>query len=46
MRRRARSEAHAALQLKPSAEAYLVLGRIDLAANHLDDARKEAAIAP
>jgi tetratricopeptide (TPR) repeat protein len=38
----ARTEAQAALQLKPSAEAYLVLGRTDLAAGHLDDARKEA----
>jgi tetratricopeptide (TPR) repeat protein/nucleotide-binding universal stress UspA family protein len=38
----ARKEAEAALKLKPSAEAYLVLGRLDLAANHMDDARKEA----
>ena len=38
----ARAEAKAALELKPVAEAYLVLGRLDLAANHLDDAGKEA----
>jgi tetratricopeptide (TPR) repeat protein len=38
----ARTEAKAALELKPLVEAYLVLGRLDLAANHLDDASKEA----
>ena len=38
----ARSEAKAALELRPLAEAYLVLGRLDLAADHLDDASKEA----
>lgn len=38
----ARAEAQAALELKPSAEAYLVLGRLDLAAGHLDNAQKEA----
>jgi tetratricopeptide (TPR) repeat protein len=38
----ARAEANTALKLKPSAEAYLVLGRLDLAANRLDDAGKEA----
>ncbi len=38
----ARKEAQAALALEPSAEADLVLGRIDLAANHLDEAGKEA----
>jgi len=38
----ARTEAKAALELKPVAEAYLVLGRLDLAANRLDDAGKEA----
>jgi tetratricopeptide (TPR) repeat protein len=38
----ARKEAQTALELKPSAEAYLVLGRLDLADNHLDDAGKEA----
>ncbi len=37
-----RAEAKAALELKPLAEAYLVLGRLDLAANHLDEAGKEA----
>jgi tetratricopeptide (TPR) repeat protein len=41
----ARKEAHAALELKPSAEAYLVLGRLDLADNHLDAAGQEAAAA-
>ena len=38
----ARKEAQAALELKPSADAYLVLGRLDFAANHLDEAGKEA----
>jgi tetratricopeptide (TPR) repeat protein len=38
----ARTEAKAALELKPLAEAYLVLGRLDLAANHLDEAGKDA----
>jgi tetratricopeptide (TPR) repeat protein len=38
----ARNEARAALDLAPSAEAYLVLGRLDYAANHLDEANKEA----
>jgi tetratricopeptide (TPR) repeat protein len=38
----ARKEAHAALELAPSADAYLVLGRLDLAANHLDEAKQEA----
>jgi tetratricopeptide (TPR) repeat protein len=38
----ARKEAQAALELKPSAEAYLVLGRLDLAENHLDEAQREA----
>ena len=38
----ARKEAQAALELKPSADAYLVLGRLDLAANHLNEAGKEA----
>jgi tetratricopeptide (TPR) repeat protein len=41
----ARKEAHAALELKPSAEAYLVLGRLDLADNHLDQAGQEAGAA-
>ena len=38
----ARKEAQTSLELKPSAEAYLVLGRLDLADNHLDQAGKEA----
>jgi tetratricopeptide (TPR) repeat protein len=41
----ARMEAHQALDLKPSADAYLVLGRLDLAANHLSDATNEVAAA-
>ena len=36
----ARKEANAALQLSPSLDAYLVLGRLDMAANHMDDASK------
>ena len=39
----ARKEARAALDLEPSAGAYLVLGRLDLAAGRLDDASNEAA---
>jgi tetratricopeptide (TPR) repeat protein/TolB-like protein len=38
----ARKEAQTALELQPTAEAYLVLGRLDLAANRLDEAGKEA----
>jgi tetratricopeptide (TPR) repeat protein len=38
----ARKEAQTALELNPSAEAYLVLGRLDLAASHLDEAGREA----
>lgn len=38
----ARKEAEAALALEPRASAYLVLGRLDLAANRLDEAGKEA----
>jgi len=38
-------EAHLALELKPSADAYLVLGRIDLGANRLSDAGNAAAAA-
>lgn len=41
----ARMEAHQALELKPSADAYLVLGRLDLAANHLSEANNDAAAA-
>jgi tetratricopeptide (TPR) repeat protein len=38
----ARKEARAALELEPTADAYLVLGRLDLAGGHLDEASKEA----
>jgi tetratricopeptide (TPR) repeat protein len=38
----ARQEAQAALELSPSADAYLVLGQMDLADNHLSDARNDA----
>ena len=41
----ARKEAHRALELKPSADAYLVLGRLDLASNHLSEATNDAAAA-
>ena len=41
----ARKEAHAALKLEPSADAYLVLGRLDLAEGHMDDAKQEAEAA-
>jgi predicted TPR repeat methyltransferase len=37
----ARKEATASLELAPSVDAYLVLGRLDLAANHIDDATKD-----
>jgi tetratricopeptide (TPR) repeat protein len=37
----ARNEARAALKLEPSADAYLVLSRLDLAINHLNEANKE-----
>jgi tetratricopeptide (TPR) repeat protein len=37
----ARREANAALKLSPSLDAYLVLGRLDLAANHMDDAGRD-----
>jgi tetratricopeptide (TPR) repeat protein len=39
----ARAEAKAALELQPSATAYLVLARLDFAASHLSDADHEAA---
>ena len=39
----ARNEANAALKLSPSLDAYLVLGRLDLAANHMDDASRDVA---
>jgi tetratricopeptide (TPR) repeat protein len=41
----ARREANMALQLSPSLDAYLVLGRLDLAANHVDDAGKDIGAA-
>jgi tetratricopeptide (TPR) repeat protein len=41
----ARMEAHQALELKQSVDAYLVLGRLDLAANHLSDAGNDVAAA-
>jgi tetratricopeptide (TPR) repeat protein len=37
----ARKEANASLQLAPSVDAYLVLGRLDLASNLMDEASKE-----
>jgi tetratricopeptide (TPR) repeat protein len=39
----ARKEAQAALELKPSASAYLVLARLDYAASHLTEANQEAS---
>jgi len=39
----ARKEARAALDRQPNLEAYLVLARLDLAANRLPEARDEAA---
>ena len=41
----ARREAGTALELNPSADAYLVLGLLDLEANRLTEAGKEAAAA-
>jgi tetratricopeptide (TPR) repeat protein len=38
----ARKEANAALNLAPTVQAYLVLGRLDLAENHLSEADNEA----
>ncbi len=35
----ARKEARTSLELMPSVEAYLVMGRLDLAAGHVDEAR-------
>jgi len=37
----ARNEANQALQIAPSADAYLVLGRLDMAANQMDEASRE-----
>jgi tetratricopeptide (TPR) repeat protein len=39
----ARKEATTSLELGPSVDAYLVLGRLDLAANHIDDATNDIA---
>ena len=41
----ARNEAQKALDLQPSARAYVVLGRLDLGENHLDAAVKDASSA-
>jgi tetratricopeptide (TPR) repeat protein len=41
----ARKEAHAALELAPTADAYLVLGRLDFAGGHLAEANKEVGSA-
>jgi len=38
----ARKEARTALELKPSASAYLILARLDFAASHLSEANQEA----
>ena len=38
----ARKEARTSLELQRSTDAYLVLARLDLAANHLNEAKKEA----
>jgi tetratricopeptide (TPR) repeat protein len=38
----ARREAITSLELMPSADAYLVLGRLNLASGHMDEARQEA----
>jgi tetratricopeptide (TPR) repeat protein len=37
----ARKEANEALQITPSADAYMVLTRLDIAENHMDDASRE-----
>jgi tetratricopeptide (TPR) repeat protein len=39
----ARKEANEALHIAPSLDAYLVLGRLDIAGNHIDDASREIA---
>ncbi len=39
----ARKEAHAALELEPRVDAYLVLGRLDLEESHLNEALNEGA---
>jgi hypothetical protein len=38
----ARKEAQAALELRPSVDTYLVLARLDMSADHLDDASRDA----
>jgi tetratricopeptide (TPR) repeat protein len=38
----ARQEAQRAVELAPSTDAYLVLGRLDLTENHLTEAKNEA----
>jgi tetratricopeptide (TPR) repeat protein len=37
----ARKEANEALRLSPSADAFMVLGRLDMAANHMDEASRD-----
>jgi tetratricopeptide (TPR) repeat protein len=37
----ARKEANEALKLAPSAEAFMVLGRLDMAENHMDEASRD-----
>jgi tetratricopeptide (TPR) repeat protein len=37
----ARKEANEALKLSPSAEAFMVLGRLDMAENHMDEASRD-----
>jgi tetratricopeptide (TPR) repeat protein/TolB-like protein len=39
----ARKEARTSLELMPSVQAYLVMGRLDLAAGHLEEARYDVA---
>jgi tetratricopeptide (TPR) repeat protein len=39
----ARKEARTSLELMPSVQAYLVMGRLDLAAGHLDEASYDAS---
>jgi tetratricopeptide (TPR) repeat protein len=41
----ARKEAVKSLELLPSVDAYLVLVRLDLASNHMDEAKKNVASA-
>jgi len=39
----ARKEARTSLELMPSVQAYLVIGRLDLAAGHMDEARYDVS---